>query len=594
MYLRRFLPLSEGVARPRSGWASTLQARPHPSPLPQAWGRGEGRGPALGDWSAALRGRLTAGTVDLSVVVGLTGLAAAVRYPYLWAVPRFRDETFNALRALAIYRGELAPLTDVELYMGSFFNYVVAAAFVVLGPTIYVARLVVTAFGVATVAAAYFLGRDVGGRAVGLITAAFMLTNGVHIAAMGHVGFSANITPFFTTLGFWLLHRAITRQRGWTLALSGLFFGMALHTHPITVGFLPGAVGWFLRHGWRWLRTPWPYAAALLFLVAYTPMLVYNVQTGGESLRHATYTAASRPDYARSRPTSLTPEVYLDRQTDYWAMFFGTLTGVLEPRSVPDGYPWDAAPAATAGLGVLGVAWAARRGYSLPCWTIAGFSLILPLFNAAHYDVIGDGRYIAPALPLVYASIGLLIVDLAASLRTRLPAAWAAPAIAGLGVVTVLLVLAPLVFLGRFYARTARAEPTNASLIAAMADLKSHHPTAEPVLLDAKLNDRLVEYASPWDEASVFRVFRFILEFDAIPYEVSRVDETELAERAAQGQPMIVVLSAGRDSRDTAALGRLIERFDLRALDGRSGRPPRPGDRYGIYRLDPSALAGRS
>ena len=57
----------------------------------------------------------------------------------------------------------MAPLTDVELYMGSFFNYAVAAAFHVLGPSIYVARLVVTMFGALTVGATYLLGREVGG-----------------------------------------------------------------------------------------------------------------------------------------------------------------------------------------------------------------------------------------------------------------------------------------------------------------------------------------------------------------------------------------------------------------------------------------------
>ena len=133
---------------------------------------------------------------------------------------------------------------------------------------------------------------------------------------MGHVGFSANINPFFTTVAFWLLHRACWSS-GATLATAG-FFGMGLHTHPITVGYLPGALGWFLWRGWRWLRTPWPYAAILLFLVAYSPMIAYNVQTSGESIRHATYTASERPDYARNRPTELTPAVYLDRQSDYW------------------------------------------------------------------------------------------------------------------------------------------------------------------------------------------------------------------------------------------------------------------------------------
>src|SRR5918997_5055844 len=227
--------------------------------------------------------------------------------------------------------------------MGSFFNYAIVAAFYVFGPTLYVPRLVVTLFGVATVVATYFLAREVGGRAVGVIAAAFLLTNGVHIAAMGHVGFSANIAPFFSTVGFWLLHRAIVRSRPWSLAGAGFFFGMGLHTHPIVVGFLPGAFGWFLWKGRDWLRTPWPYAAALLFLVAYSPMIAFNVQTAGGSVRHALYTASERPDYARGKDTALTPQAYLERQEDYWMMSYRTLGGALDSRRGASEYLLDPA-----------------------------------------------------------------------------------------------------------------------------------------------------------------------------------------------------------------------------------------------------------
>ena len=522
---------------------------------------------------------------DIAAAIVLLVVAAAARYPYLWSVPRFRDETFNALRALEIYRGQLAPLTDVELYMGSFFNYAVAAAFVILGPSIYVPRLVVTAFGVATVVVTYFLGKEVGGRIVGLIAAAFLLTNGVHIAAMGHMGFSASIAPFFTTVGFWLLHRAVVRHGGWSLAMAGFFLGMGLHTHPTTVAFLPGALGWFLWKRASWLRSPWPYAAALLFVVAYSPMIVYNLQTGGESVRHALYTATERPDYARNRATALTPESYVDRQREYWLMSFQTLGGAVDSRGGAISYLTDPALIAAAVLAVVGIIWAARRGYSLPLWALASVSIVLPLFNATHYDVVGDGHYVAKALPLVYAAMAVLVVDLARAAQRRLAAHLATVLTATLGALVVILVLAPLLPLSRYYAEASRVEPTNASLIRAMNELKFYRQSDELVLLDENLNERRVRYASPWDEASTFRVFRFILEFDSIPYEVAEVDETVVAAQSARGQPSIVILAAGRDSRDTADLGQLIERFGLRRLDGGAARPPRPADRYGIYRL---------
>ena len=154
-------------------------------------------------------------------------------------------------------------------------------------------------------------------------------------------------------------------------------------------------------------------------------MIVYNVMTGGQSIRHATYTATERPDYARSRSTELTPESYVDRQKDYWLMLHGTLGGAVDERAGPAAYLADPVLVVTSLLGVAGLAWAAtRHRYRLPLWLGASFALILPLFNANHYDVEYDGRYVVPLLPMIYACIGLLLVDVwrAVADRTGRPA----------------------------------------------------------------------------------------------------------------------------------------------------------------------------
>lgn len=540
-----------------------------------------GAAPALGH-----HGARRAWSLDLLALLALLGLAWAARYPYLWVVPRFRDETFNALRALDIYRGKLVALTDVELYMGSFYNYVVAAAFYPFGPTIYLARLVVALFGVATVGCAYMLGREVGGRRQGVLAAALLLTNAVHIAAMGHVGFSANIAPFFTTLGFWLLHRAVVRKSGRTLVAAGFAWGMALHTHPISIGFLPGAGLWLLWKGGHFFKTRWLYAAILLFLVAYAPMIAFNIQTGGESLRHALYTANERPDYARNRPTQLTPSVYLSRQMDYWDMAYHTLGGALDRRGLFGVSVVDPSLVLIAALSTVGLFWAARRGYALPLLVVVTFSVILPVFNAAHYDVIGDGRYFAPALPLIYTAVALTLSDVAMALRRRLPAGSSLklPELA-IAAVALLLVVAPLAPLARYYQRFADAEPTNASLIRAVERIEAVRNHDEVVILDDNLNDRKVANSSPWDEASIFRVLRFIMEFKDIPYQIVDLDDDALAALARNGSSSIAVIAAGRDSVDTNRLGRALQQHGVQALDGGPARPPRPAERFGIYRV---------
>lgn len=507
-------------------------------------------------------------------------VALAVRLPNL-AIPRFRDETFSSLRALDIYRGRLWPLTDTEQYIGPIFNYIVALGYAVIGPMPYVARQVTTLFGAATVSATYLMGREVGGAPVGLVAAGLLLLNGVQIAALGHVGFSAHIAPFFATVGFWLLHRAVVRDSGKTLSLAGLFLGLALHTHPTTVGLLPGALGWFLTQRPRWLRTRWPYLAALLFLVAYSPLIVFNIQTGGESIRHALYTATERPDYARGRSTALSPATYLERQSDYWMMSYRMLGGGLDERQSARDFLTDPALLAMAALSLGGVLWAARRGYSLPLWLVGSFALILPLANANHYDVVGDANYLSKALPPIYCAVGLLVVDLATGARHQFGRGASVTVYA----VVAVLALYQLVPLARYYAQAGKADPSNASLIRTSDQIHVARQAGDIVVLDSRLNDRKVDNASDYDEASSYRVVRFMLELRGIPYEAQEVTEATLAELQARGQPAIIVLSAGLDSRDTARLQQLVEQFGLVGLDGKPERAPRPADRFGLFRM---------
>jgi len=83
------------------------------------------------------------------------------------------------------------------------------------------------------------------------------------------------------------------------------------------------------------------------------------------------------------------------------------------------------------------------------------------------------------------------------------------------------------------------------------------------------------------------------MEFDRVTYEVADVDEAVLRDFAGRGQAGVVVLASGFDSKDTAQLGTLIEQFGLVGLDGKPTRAPRPADRYGLFRFDPTQGAGR-
>jgi hypothetical protein len=539
--------------------------------------------------------------VDVVTMLGLLVAAFAARWPYMYTAPRFRDDTLNSLLALRIYRGQQFPFTDVEAYIGAFFNYAVAAGMFVIGPTIYAARIVVMWFGVATVGAAYVLGRELGGPSagpiVGLIAAAFYTTNGIAIGPVGHVAFSGSMPPLFTPLSFWRLQRWAARRTGSTLVWAGFMLGMSMHTHPTVVAMLPGAAGYVLWRNLGVLRTRAPYLAVLAFAIAFGPMIVYNVMTGGQSIRHAEYTATERPDYVGSQNSALTPASYVARQKDYWLLLHGTLGGAVDERSGAMGYLADPLLAVISGLGIAGLTWAAvRHRYRLPLWIGASFALVLPVFSVNHYYVEYDGRYVLPLLPMVYACIGLLVVDSVRALRVRVHtpvARKAVPIVAGLLILMVAGL--PLLSLARYYNRASRVEPTNLSLTRAMDEVKSAMRPGDVVLLDSLLNTRrLAPNADPLkDEASTFRVFRYIMEFDRVPYQVQDVDEATLTAWAEGGQHGIVILDPGFDSKDTAKLGDLIERFGLVGLDGTSAKPPRPSDRYGMFRFDPALSGGR-
>jgi 4-amino-4-deoxy-L-arabinose transferase-like glycosyltransferase len=529
---------------------------------------------------------------DVAATLTLIVAAMVARYPYIYVVPRFRDETFNALVALDVYRGN-PTFTDHEPYISSLFNYIVAAGMFVVGPTIYAARFVVTVIGALTVGATYVLGRELGGPLVGIMAALFLLTNGIHIAPMGHVAFSGSITPFFTTVTFWLLYRSRVRKSPWTFVGACFMLGLSMMTHPTIVAFLPGVAGWYLWRNLGALRTRWPYLGGLAFLVAFSPMIWFNVQSGGESIRYAIYTATQRGDYAKGKSTSLSAASYVEREKDYWLMLHGTLGGAVDDRDGASGYLTDPLLAATSVLAIAGAGWALiRRRYSLAFWLIGSYSLLFPIFDANHYDVEYDGRYVMPLLPMLYAMIGMLVADVWLWARSRISAAGTRITVgAGLAVVITGLALAPLLSLSRYYARGVRAEPTNAGFIRDVDDVKAAMRPGDVVILDGNLNDRLVPNASDTDEASTMRVFKYVMEFDRIPYETIDVDEQSLDVLQARQQGSIVILSAGVDGKDTAALGDLIARFSLQSIDGKPPRAPRPADRYGIFRLDPTTGA---
>src|SRR5215212_8898508 len=93
------------------------------------------------------RARFGGRSAELVVVAALLLIAVAVRLPYLWDIPRFTDETAEAEIGLQIARGQSLPLTNRDPYIGALWNWILAAGFVVSGPSLLTPRLLIAELG---------------------------------------------------------------------------------------------------------------------------------------------------------------------------------------------------------------------------------------------------------------------------------------------------------------------------------------------------------------------------------------------------------------------------------------------------------------
>ena len=182
-------------------------------------------------------------------------------------------------------------------------------------------------------------------------------------------------------------------------------------------------------------------------------------------------------------------------------MLHGTLGGAVDERPGPAGVPDRSVPAPDVRAGGS-PGWPGRpfgTGTGCRSGLAASFALLLPIFNANHYDVEYDGRYVMPLLPMIYACIGLLLVDgwraVAARSASAGDAGWRRRSSSDWW-----SWCWPRCRCSRWRGTTrqaSRAEPTNASLVRAMDEVKPALRPGDVVLLDNNLNDRRTEYASP-------------------------------------------------------------------------------------------------
>jgi len=208
-------------------------------------------------------------------------------------VPRLTDETEEVLIGLRIFRGEALPLVGMNTYIGGLFSYVLAGAFALFGPRPETGRMVALVFGTLGVASTYLLGRSVGGagsrgRLIGLLASVLLAGSAADILVTSRLAYSNSLTPFFTTTGLWLLHRAVRRRSGPSLAASGLVLGLALQTHIAALVVWPGLAAYVLLQ-WRVLPLRWLPVAIGLGVVAIANVIAFNIIHPGMTLQEIVF-----------------------------------------------------------------------------------------------------------------------------------------------------------------------------------------------------------------------------------------------------------------------------------------------------------------
>ena len=462
----------------------------------------------------AVRGRLVR---TWAIPAALLGIGLLVRLPHLWTIPSLTDEAYEVLRGLDVAQGRLLPLTNVAIYLGSGYNYLLAAVFLVVGPDAFVPRALVALAGALTVPATYLLLGELGlGRGLALVGSGLLATSGAHVMVSSHVAWSHSLTPLVATLGLWLLARAVRRGSGRLLPAVGLVLGLAVQTHTTALALLPGAALYALIGRPGWLRTPWPYLAGLAFLLPNANLVAFNVLTDGGSIADARTAAAA---YTRTRASGL--DLYLENLGKLCTTLARVVAGAVDVREHGGSYLRDPAVWPALALLLVGLVRGALRGPALPALVLVPYVLVFPLANPK-WEVIPNARFLAPLLPLAYAAVALgLGATLAVAGQWASPAArrWAWPAIG------IALALAPLAPLARRYEQMADSAATSTMLLEAVADLEARRQPDEWVALDPDLDKLWLDGGGDYLAA-----FEYLLRLRSIP-----VRELEFRRQSERG-----------------------------------------------------------
>ncbi|MFA7147412.1 MAG: glycosyltransferase [Syntrophomonadaceae bacterium] len=342
------------------------------------------------------------------LLLGVFIVALGLRLPWLWEIPRFIDELKEVSLAYLIYTGQLLPLHNAAHDIGAMHNYILAGLFKVLGPNIYLPRFYVAVTAALTVPLLYHLGTRLYGRRVGLLAAAVLLFNGMHILVT-HMAWSNCTTPFFFTLALIATLNAEEKKSGPWLVLAALLWAATLQTHSSVIIYVLAAAIYLLRPSFRRqtsIQLRWYFTAFLALLVGYANMIYFNIISRGGSLHWL-----SRKSYALEQEPGLIS--YLKNLHNMLVELLRTLSSTYSSHDHLLQYLTHPLFSVSLLLLLVGIFLAWKQKRTLLLWMVSAGFLIIPILNE-RYSFFLATRYIMPVFIcslLLMASGAVYIYD---------------------------------------------------------------------------------------------------------------------------------------------------------------------------------------
>lgn len=225
------------------------------------------------------------------ILIAILIIASFFRFLDIESLPPglYPDEAMNANNALVALENR-----DFKIFYpenngreGLFIN--IQAVFLkVFGPEVWVIRAVPAIIGVLTVLGLYLLVRLLFNRQIASIAGFYLAVSFWHVN-FSRIGFRAIMVPLIMVWGFYFLWRGLRDFKFKSFALSGLFFGLGLHTY-IAFRFVPFIAALVLLAYWLSIKRDYGHEKyvnirneflrrfVLLFLTAFLvalPMLYY-------------------------------------------------------------------------------------------------------------------------------------------------------------------------------------------------------------------------------------------------------------------------------------------------------------------------------